>query len=106
MIIYIMSDTNKYIVEAVGTCVFLSVIMHSMNDSTIGGHGIAIALLAVIYLGGSISGGHFNPAVSVAMFLENKITSSLLIGYVCSQLIGAGAAWKFNDVVLKNLKIN
>ena len=101
-----MSDVNKYVVEAVGTCVFLSVIMHSMNDSTIGGHGIAIALLAVIYLGGSISGGHFNPAVSVAMFMENKITSSLLVGYVLSQLVGAGAAWKFNDVILKNLKMN
>lgn len=99
-----MSDTNKYIVEAVGTFVFLSVIMHSMTDKSIGGPGIAIALLAVIYLGSSISGGHFNPAVSVAMFMEKQISYNLLLGYIIAQLVGAAGAWKFNDVILKNLK--
>lgn len=98
-----MSDTNKYIVEAVGTFVFLSVIMHSMADKSIGGPGIAIALLAVIYLGGSISGGNFNPAVSVAMFMEDKLSSKLLFGYIGAQLAGAVGAWKFNNLVLKNL---
>jgi aquaporin Z len=98
-----MSDTNKYIVEAVGTFVFLSVIMHSMNDKSIGGPGIAVALLAVIYLGGSVSGGNFNPAVSVAMFMENKLSSTLLFGYIAAQLVGAVGAWKFNNLVLKNL---
>lgn len=98
-----MSDTNKYIVEAVGTFVFLSVIMHSMADKSIGGPGIAIALLAVIYLGGSISGGNFNPAVSVAMFMEDKLSSKLLFGYIAAQLAGAVGAWKFNNLVLKNL---
>lgn len=100
-----MSDINKYIVEAVGTFFFLSVILHSLNDNGIGPQGVAIALLASIYFGASVSGAHFNPAVSFVMFLENKLTVGLLLGYITSQYIGAATAWKFNDLVLKNLKL-
>ncbi len=100
-----MSDVNKYIVEAVGTFFFLSVILHSLNDNSIGPQGIAIALLASIYFGGSISGGHFNPAVSFAMFLDNKLTVGLLAAYIASQYVGAAAAWKFNELVLRNIRI-
>jgi aquaporin Z len=99
-----MSDLNKYIVEAVGTFFFLSVILHSLADSTIGPHSVAIALLAAIYFGNSISGAHFNPAVSFVMLLENKLTFGLFLAYLFSQLVGATAAWKFNALVLKNLK--
>jgi len=102
--IYIMSDVNKYIVEAVGTFFFISVILHSLNDNGVGAPGVAVALLASIYFGGSVSGAHFNPAVSFAMFLENRLTIGLLAAYVCSQYVGAAAAWKFNELVLKNFK--
>ena len=98
------SNINKFIVEAVGTFFFISVILHSLNDNGVGPQGIAIALLAAIYFGGSVSGGHFNPAVSFSMFLENKLTIGLLAAYVCSQYVGATAAWKFNELVLKNFK--
>jgi aquaporin Z len=99
-----MSDTNKYIIEAVGTFFFLSVIMHSLNDNGVGPQGVAIALLASIYFGASVSGAHFNPAVSFAMFLENKLTLGLMSAYILSQLVGAAAAWKFNSLFLKNVK--
>ena len=99
-----MSDMNKYLVEALGTFFFLSVILHSLSDSKLGPQAIAITLLAAIYFGASVSGAHFNPAVSFVMLLENKLTFSLFLAYVLSQLVGALAAWKFYELVFKNFK--
>lgn len=93
---------NKLIVELVGTFFFLSVILHTGTDKSLGPHSVAIALLAVIYFGASVSGAHFNPAVSAAMYLEGNLPAQLAALYVAAQLIGAAAAWKFNSFVLKN----
>jgi aquaporin Z len=38
---------------------------------------------------GKISGAHINPAVSIAFWLRGKMKTRIMIGYVCSQLIGA-----------------
>jgi len=99
-----MSDIEKLILECVGTFVFLSVILHSTNDSRIGPIGIAVALLAVIYLGASISGAHYNPAVTFAMMMDKKITVYLGISYIIAQLMGALYAFLFNYLILKNYK--
>jgi len=99
-----MSDINKYVVEAVGTFFFLSVILHTLADNTLGPQSVAIALLAAIYFGNSVSGAHYNPAVSFVMLLENKLTFGLFLAYLLAQLVGATAAWKFNQEFLKNLK--
>lgn len=48
-----------------------------------------LALLAGLYAFGEVSGGHFNPAVSIAMFLDKRLPSSDLIGYLTSQFAGA-----------------
>jgi MIP family channel proteins len=62
-------------------------------DGKVGLGGIAIAhgltLAGMIYSFGSISGGHFNPAVSVAVWLRQKLSGSMLGGYVLAQLAGA-----------------
>jgi hypothetical protein len=49
-------------------------------------------LLAAIFAFGHISGGHFNPAVTVAMVLDRRTTPIDAVGYVVSQIIGAIAA--------------
>lgn len=49
----------------------------------------AIALLAAIYFGGRISGGHYNPAVSTAFLAKGTITPRTWLGYVCMQVLGA-----------------
>ncbi len=50
-------------------------------------HGLAIAL-GVLALG-KISGGHFNPAVTIAFLVTNKISVVNAIVYIVSQLLGA-----------------
>ena len=80
----------KYLVEFVGTFIFLSVILTSGEAIPIG-----IALAAVILFGGHISGGNFNPAVSISMLLQNKLSRSDTMAYIVAQIAGAIAAVMF-----------
>ena len=65
----------------------------------IGFTGVALAfgltVLTMVYAVGPISGGHFNPAVSVMMFLKNVINMPTLVGYVIAQVVGAVLALYF-----------
>ena len=54
--------------------------------------GFGLALLAGLYAFGEVSGGHFNPAVSLAMFLDRRLAMDDLIGYWIAQFLGAIAA--------------
>ena len=83
-----------YLVEFIGTFLFLSVILSNGKNPI----AIAVALLAAIYFGGAISGGHFNPAVSFMMFLSKSITMQKLLGYVIVQLIGGAGALYFSKL--------
>ena len=51
-----------------------------------------LGLLAAIFAVGHISGGHFNPAVTVAAVLDRRIEMTDAIGYILAQVIGAIAA--------------
>lgn len=77
----------EFLVEFIGTFIFLSVILMSGNPIAIG-----IALVAAIYFGGKVSGGHFNPAVSLMMFLNNKINVERMGLEMLSQFLGGIAA--------------
>ncbi len=75
---------QEYIVEFLGTVFFLYVIIAT-------GHPLAIgaALAISIYLGGPISGGNFNPAVTVLMALTGKQPMETVAPYIIAQLLGA-----------------
>jgi glycerol uptake facilitator-like aquaporin len=70
-------------VEFIGTLLFLYVIIATGNFAAI---GAVLALL--IYLGGPISGGYFNPAVTVMMVAAKKQNMNILIPYIAAQLAG------------------
>jgi aquaporin Z len=74
---------NKYLVEFLGTLFFVYVILATGNAIAIGA-----ALAIVIMIGGSISGGNFNPAVSVAMVAAGRLSSSELLPYILAQVGG------------------
>ena len=80
-------DLLKYLIEFIGTFIFLSVILTS-------GHAIPIglALIVVIYWGGKISGGNFNPAVSIMMYLNKKLKLVDLLMYIIAQVLGGVVA--------------
>lgn len=65
-------------------------------DLGIGFAGVALAfgltVLTMAYAVGHISGGHFNPAVSLGLWAGGKFESKELLGYILAQLIGAVAA--------------
>lgn len=96
-------DNINLLVEFIGTFIFLSVIINTTNvnkGDPLALLSIAVALLAVIYFGGRVSGGHFNPAVSVMFRLvDPKFTDNKLFGYVVAQVAGAVAATHFNTLV-------
>lgn len=82
----------KYLVEFLGTFLFLAVIVATGQPVL-----IALAFLAVILLGGSISGGHFNPAVSLMFWAKGALTNTDLVGYIVAQSLGGlGALALFN----------
>lgn len=70
-------------VEFLGTFVFLSVIIATGQPIL-----VALALLLVILLGGSISGGHFNPAVSLMFWANGALSNGNLAGYIVAQVLG------------------
>ncbi len=86
---------NKYAAEFIGT--FFLVL-------TIGCTGIAAGpgaipplaigamLMVMVYAGGHVSGAHYNPAVTVAVFLRGRCAASDVLPYWIAQLAGALAA--------------
>jgi len=80
---------HKYFVEFLGTLFLVFVIFATGNYLAIGA-----ALAVAILLGGSISGGAFNPAVSIAMMYSGRMPRSDLIPYIVAQIAGALVAFE------------
>jgi aquaporin Z len=77
----------NYLVEFLGTFLFLSVVVSTSNPLLISG-----ALLTVILLIGKISGCHVNPAISVMLWAKGALSNQDLLGYVLAQITGGLAA--------------
>tara|TARA_A100001011_G_scaffold19828_1_gene20158 strand:+ start:2371 stop:2643 length:273 start_codon:yes stop_codon:yes gene_type:complete len=73
----------KYVVEFLGTMFFFFVILVTGKPIPIG-----LALAAAIFVGGKISGGHFNPGVSVMMAVGGKLPLKDLAPYIIAQILG------------------
>ncbi len=90
-----------FVAEGIGTFALTfigagAIITTSFNDGAPGLVGIAFAhglvLAIVVSATMNISGGHINPAVTIAMFCTGRIKPPLAIGYIVSQLVGASVA--------------
>ncbi|CAM3126963.1 MIP/aquaporin family protein [Leuconostoc gasicomitatum] len=87
---------RKYIAEFLGTFILVfvgtgSVVYSAATASSPLTIALAfgLALAVAIYAFGNISGGHFNPAVSLSMAIQKRLTWIEFIGYVIAQLLGA-----------------
>ncbi|MBN9072661.1 MAG: aquaporin Z [Rhizobiales bacterium] len=91
--------SKRLFAEFIGTfaLVFIgcgsAVITAGFPNVGIGLLGVALAfgvtVLAMAYTVGGISGGHFNPAVTVGLFTAGRIPASDVIPYIIAQVIGA-----------------
>jgi aquaporin Z len=84
---------RSYITEFIGTFfLVLTVGFSVLSGSTLAPLAIGSSLMIMVYMGGHISGGHYNGAVSLAAFLRGKIDGSTFVAYLISQFLGALAA--------------
>lgn len=78
---------KRYIVEFIGTFFLVFTIAFTGNPLAIAG-----ILIAMLYMGGYISGAHYNPAVTLAVLIRGKIGWLDSILYWIVQILAAAAA--------------
>ena len=86
---------NKYLTEFIGTFFLVLTIGCTVVPGATGvipPLAIGSALMAMIFAGGHISGAHYNPAVTLAVWIRGKCATSDVIPYMISQVVGAGLA--------------
>jgi aquaporin Z len=94
---------KKYIVEFIGTFfLVLTVGMTVINpdNGVIAPLAIGSALMIMVYAGGHVSGGHYNPAVTIAVWLRGRCPTSDVMPYIGSQ-IAAGIVAAIVALALK-----
>jgi aquaporin Z len=87
------TEIRKYAVEAIGAffltfVVVVSVLSHSVFTPLAAG----ATLMVMIYAGGHISGGHYNPAVTMAALVRRRIGIGEAVGYWIAQVVGGVVA--------------
>ncbi len=95
-----MESLKKYVAEFIGTMVLVTVGCGTamlVGCSAAGGGylltalAFGLAIVAMAYSIGNISGCHVNPAVSLAVLISGKMNLADFIGYVCAQILGGTA---------------
>ena len=79
---------NKLLVEFLGTVLLVFVVLSTGHWAAIG-----LTLALAVFLGGSISGGAFNPAVTLSFYMKKSINANDLVMYIVAQLLGAIVAF-------------
>ena len=81
---------NKYLTEFIGTFFLVfSIGMAVITVNPMAPLAIGATLMVMIYMGGHVSGAHYNPAVTVAVFMRGKIDAGDVAPYIGAQLVGA-----------------
>jgi aquaporin Z len=74
---------KQYITEAIGAFFLVTVVALTGNPLAIGA-----VLIALVYMGGYISGAHYNPAVTLGVYLLGKIEKKEAQTYILAQMLG------------------
>lgn len=88
-------DFKSYLVEFIGSfyLVFtVGAVLLLGGDGVINAIAIGFALMVMVYSGGYISGGHYNPAVSLAAVIRKSLPAEKFIPYIIAQILGATCA--------------
>ncbi len=81
---------NKLIVEFIGTFFLVQAVGYAaLTKSALGAFAVGLMLMVMVYAGGHISGAHYNPAVTLAVWLRGKLPNSDVLPYIAAQVAGA-----------------
>jgi aquaporin Z len=86
---------NKYIAEFIGTFFLVLTVGCTVIPGAAGviaPLAIGAALMVMVFAGGHISGGHFNPAVTLAVFIRGRCPAKDVVPYWIAQIAAAAAA--------------
>ena len=85
--------TRKYVTEFIGTFFLMfAVAVAALTGSVFVPLAAGATLMVMIYAGGHISGGHYNPAVTMAVLIRRRIGIGTAAGYWVAQLAGGVVA--------------
>jgi len=90
-----MNTLASYVVEFIGSVIFMYVIITTGSAIPIG-----VTLAGLIFFAGGISGGAFNPAVTLMLFLKKKINATSFVIYLILQFLAAYLAYIFSGMKL------
>jgi len=83
---------RKLAVEFIGMFIFMFTVGMATNKAGAGALAplaIGSVLMVMVFAGGHVSGGHFNPAVSAAVFLRGRMASNEFGAYLVVQFVAA-----------------
>jgi aquaporin Z len=84
---------RKPLTEFIGTFFLcLTIGLTVGNGTPMAPLAIGLSLMVMVYMGGHVSGAHYNPAVSLAVLMRGKMTMNDFLAYVVAQLLGAMTA--------------
>lgn len=84
---------RKLLTEFIGTFfLVLTIGLTVTAGSQFAPLAIGMVLMVMVYMGGHVSGAHYNPAVSLALVIRGALPASEYVGYAVSQIVGATAA--------------
>ena len=82
-----------YLTEFLGTFfLVLTIGLTVVGETEFAPLAIGSVLMVMVYMGGHISGAHYNPAVSLAVWMRGKLDTKELLPYWLSQIVGAAVA--------------
>lgn len=85
---------KQFLMECIGSFFLVLVIALSGNPIAIG-----FIVMVLVYMGGYISGGHYNPAVTLAVWMQGKITGTKAMVYALFQIVGGASGAYVSNVV-------
>jgi aquaporin Z len=89
---YLAEFFGTFVLVFIGTVAVVGAVRSDVSPLLVAPFAFGLALLAGLYAFAEVSGGHYNPAVSLGLFLDRRLSLPDLLGYWASQLLGGIAA--------------
>ena len=100
---------KKGLVEFIGTFFLVFTVGCTVIPPSIGSFAplaIGLSLMVMVFAGGHVSGAHYNPAVTLSVWLRGKLSTGDALIYWIAQLAAAGAAaWATHFIKLPNAAV-